>query len=41
LAGVSLLPVDEAARVKDEMFVALEPMPAVGDMRLVRFRGAA
>ena len=30
-AGVSLLLVDEAARVKDEMFVALEPMPAVGE----------
>jgi len=30
-AGVSLLLVDEAARVKDEMFVALEPMLAVGE----------
>ena len=30
-SGVSMVLVDEAARVKDEMFVALEPMLAVGE----------
>jgi hypothetical protein len=30
-SGVSMVLVDEAARVKDEMFVTLEPMLAVGE----------